>query len=91
MPSVVVDLTLVSQARRTLAAVLEQRGLGFFLAGAGRAPRLDPRRIAWIVNAARRRVARRARRDPNALSRTRRVVRRELIRRVAEAMLRAGL
>jgi hypothetical protein len=91
VPSVVVDLTLVSQARRTLAAVLEQRGLGFFLVGTGRTPRLDPRRIAWIVDAARRRVTRRARRDPNALSRTRRVIRRELIRRVAEAMLRAGL
>jgi hypothetical protein len=31
------------------------------------------------------------RRDPNALSRTRRVVRRELIRRLADAMLQAGL
>ena len=56
-----------------------------------RAPRLDPRRIAWIVESARRRVGPRARRDPNALSRTRRVVRRELIRRLADAMLQAGL
>jgi hypothetical protein len=43
------------------------------------------------VEAARRMVSTRARHDPNALSRTRRVVRRELIRRVAEAMLQAGL
>ncbi len=90
MPNVV-DLTLVSQARRALHAVLEERGLGFFLQQASRAPRLDSRRIAWIVEAARRRVGPRVRRDPDALSRTRRVVRRELIRRLADAMLQAGL
>jgi hypothetical protein len=87
----VVDLTLVSTARRVLRALLEERGLGFFLDGASRAPRLAPRRIAWVVEAARRRVGRRARNDPNALSRTRRVVRRELIRLLSEAMLQAGL
>ncbi len=90
MPNVV-DLTLVSQARRALLEMLEARGLGFFLEGSSRAPRIDPRRIAWVVEAARRRVGPRARRDPNALFRTRRVVRRELIRRLAEAMLQAGL
>jgi hypothetical protein len=87
----VVDLTLVSQARRALHAVLDDRGLGFFLQEGSRAPRLDSRRIAWIVEAARRKVGARARNDPNALSRTRRVVRRELIRRLADAMLQAGL
>lgn len=90
MPNVV-DLTLVSQARRALHSTLDGRGLGFFLEESSRAPRLDPRRIAWIVEAARRRVGRAAGRDPNALSRTRRVVRRELIRRLADAMLQAGL
>jgi hypothetical protein len=89
--NVVVDLTLVSQARRILAGVLTERGLGFFLVGSARSPRLDARRIAWVVQSARRRVSKRARRDPNALSRTRRVVRRELVRLLAEAMLRAGL
>ncbi len=86
-----VDLTLVSRARRVLHAVLEERGLGFFLSAASRTPRLDPRRIAWVVEAARRNVPLRARRDPNALSRTRRVLRRELIRRLTDAMLQAGL
>lgn len=90
MPNVV-DLTLVSTARRALHSVLDERGLGFFLVEGSRAPRLDPRRIAWIVESARRRVGARARHDPNALSRTRRVVRRELIRRLADAMLQAGL
>ncbi|MBK9515937.1 MAG: hypothetical protein IPO09_01040 [Anaeromyxobacter sp.] len=90
MPNVV-DLTLVSQARRALFRMLDERGLGFFLEERTRAPRLDSRRIAWVVECARRRVGRRARRDPNALSRTRRVVRRELIRRLADAMLQAGL
>ncbi len=90
MPNVV-DLTLVSTARRVLGALLEERGLGFFLASSSRAPKLDPRRIAWVVEAARRQVARRARNDPNALSRTRRVVRRELIRLLSDAMMQAGL
>ncbi len=90
MPNVV-DLTLVSRARRVLRAVLEERSLGFFLVASSRAPKLDPRRIAWVVDAARRQVGPRARRDPNALSRTRRVIRRELIRLLSDAMLRAGL
>lgn len=87
----VVDLTLVSRARRALHAVLEERGLGFFLLASSRAPRLDPRRIAWVVESARRKVGPRARRDPDALARTRRVVRRELIRLLAEAMVQHGL
>jgi hypothetical protein len=87
----VVYLTLVSMARSILRALLEERGLGFFLDTSTRAPRLAPRRIAWVVEAARRQVGPRARNDPNALSRTRRVVRRELIRLLSEAMLQAGL
>jgi hypothetical protein len=87
----VVDLTLVSKARRILRALLEERGLGFFLDTSTRAPRLDPRRIAWVVEVERRPIGPRARNDPNALSRTRRVVRRELIRLLSEAMLQAGL
>ena len=90
MPTVV-DLTLVSRARRVLHQLLEERGLGFFLLPTSRLPRLDARRIGWVVEAARRSASPHARRDPNALSRTRRVVRRELIRRLSEAMMQAGL
>ena len=88
----VVDLALHAEARRSLQGVLRDRGLNFFLSRAGRGPaRLDNRRIAWVVEAARRKASIHAQRDPNALSRTRRVVRRELIRRLSEAMLQAGL
>jgi len=87
----VVDLTLVSRARRILRTLLEERGLGFFLLASSRAPKLDPRRIGWVVSAARRQAPRRARRDPDALSRTRRVIRKELIRLVSQAMVQAGL
>jgi hypothetical protein len=87
----VVDITLVSQAKRALLAVLEERGLGFFLLPSSRAPKLDARRIAWVVEAARRRAGEGARRDPNALFRTRRVLRRELIRRLTQATAQAGL
>jgi hypothetical protein len=87
----VVDLALAAEARRALERVLEERGLGFFVkTGLGRAPHLDSRRIAWVVEAARR--ARRARpRDPDAFTRTRRVLRRELIRRLAHQLVQAGL
>ncbi|MGC3998802.1 MAG: hypothetical protein QM767_15650 [Anaeromyxobacter sp.] len=88
----VVDLTLVSRARRALLSTLDERGLGWFLVSStARTPRLDPRRIAWVVEAARRGAGPFARRDPNALSRTRRVLRRELIRRLSEALMQAGL
>lgn len=91
MPTVV-DLTFCSEARRALDQVLSQRGLSFFLKPCSRGPvRLDSRRIAWVVEAAARRAASARRRDPNALSRTRRVVRRELIRRLAGGLVRAGL
>ena len=87
----VVDLSLCAEARRALHRILADRGLSFFVKpGGGRAPHLDSRRIAWVVEAARR-ASRDGRRDPDALSRTRRVVRRELIRRLAEQMVQAGL
>jgi hypothetical protein len=36
----VVDLTLVSRARRALHATLDERGLGFFLSPGSRTPKL---------------------------------------------------
>ncbi len=87
----IVDLSLCAEARRALHRVLSERGLGFFVKpNPGRAPHLDSRRIAWVVEAARRQSCERHR-DPNALARTRRVLRRELIRRLAETMVEAGL
>jgi hypothetical protein len=86
----VVDLALHAEARRSLQGVLRDRGLNFFLSRAGRGPaRLDNRRIAWVVEAARRRSPRVAAADD--VARTRRVVRRELIRRLTEHMLSCGL
>ncbi len=87
----VVDLTLAARARKILRTVLAERGRGCFLVSSSRTPRLDARRIAWVVSAARRECAGGARKDPNALSRTRRVLRKELIRMVSEAMVQAGL
>ncbi len=89
MPNVV-DLSLCTEARRVLHRVLAERGLGFFVKPGARAMHLDSRRIAWVVEVARR-TARGHRRDPDALARTRRVLRRELIRRMAEQMVQAGL
>ncbi|HTP50611.1 MAG TPA: hypothetical protein VMK42_07935 [Anaeromyxobacteraceae bacterium] len=90
MPNVV-DLTLTAEARRSLHRVLDQRGIGFFLKRPRRGPaKLDPRRIAWVVAAAAKRTRGRQA-DPDALSRTRRVIRRDLIRRLAESLVDAGL
>jgi hypothetical protein len=87
----VVDLSLCADARRALHRILAERGLGFFVkTGLGPAPHLDARRIAWVVEAARRARTQRLR-DADALTRTRRVLRRELIRRLAEEMVQAGL
>jgi hypothetical protein len=71
--------------------VLSERGLGFFVKPArGRALHLDSRRITWVVELARRTSQGRLR-DPDELARTRRVLRRELIRRMAEQLVQAGL
>jgi len=88
----VVDLSLTAEARRTLQQLLEERGLSFFLKGGrgGPAARIDNRRLAWVVEAATRRT-RRGVRDANAISRTRRILRREIIRQLATALVRAGL
>lgn len=91
MPNVV-DLSLTAEARRALAQLLEERGLSFFLKGGhgGPAARIDNRKLAWVVEAASRKT-RRGVRDLNANSRTRRILRREIIRHLAEAMVGAGL
>jgi len=87
----VVDLTLSAEARRSLQRILHQRGIGFFLKRPRRGPaRLDPKKIAWVVEAAARRNGR-AQPSTDELSRTRRVIRRELIRRLAESFVDAGL
>ena len=90
MPNLV-DLSLCAEARRALHRVLSERGLGFFVKSSpGRGPHLDSRRIAWVVEVARRQ-SRGRHCDPDALARIRRVLRRELIRRLAETMVQAGL
>jgi hypothetical protein len=88
----VVDLSLTAEARRVLRSVLEKRGLAFFLRGGRGRPsaRIDNRKLAWVVQAASRRT-RRGVRDRDAVSRTRRILRREIIRRIAEAAVIAGL
>jgi hypothetical protein len=88
----IVDLSLTAEARRALRRVLEERGLAFFLRGGRGVPaaRIDNRKLAWVVEAASRR-ARRGVPDRDRVSRTRRILRREIIRRLAEAKVSAGL
>lgn len=87
----VFDLSLCVEGRRALQGIVATRGLDFFWkAPSDRALRLDDRRIAWVVEVARRRTSRH-RRDRAALARTHRLLRRELICRLAQTMVECGL
>ncbi len=88
----IIDLQLLAAARRILRKVLSQRGIAYFLSGEGkRLIRIDPAKVDIVVRSA---VRARARQDatpsPDAVEDSRRRVRRELIRRVARAMIDAG-
>jgi hypothetical protein len=87
----IIDLSLLTDARRYFHKLLEARGLSYFLQKDG--PRLfhiEPAKVELVV-----RTAVRARPEgqphPQAVEHCRREIRRELIRRVATEMLMTGL
>jgi len=84
-----IDLTLLQEARRLLKARLETDGLDSFLSRGGkRWFQIEPQRVEEILRCA----ASGTPREPSekALEWARREVRRELIRRVACAMVHTG-
>jgi hypothetical protein len=87
----VIDLALVADARRYLNKMLDARGLNYFLRNDARRPfQLEPSKVEMVVRtAARSREKRRP--HSRAVDHARKEVRRELIKRVVQEMLGAGL
>jgi hypothetical protein len=89
----IIDLTLLADARRYYQKLLETRGLNYFLKKEG--PRLfqiEPTKIELVIRTAlRARKGKQSRPPEQAVEHCRAEIRRELIRRVASAMLQTGL
>ncbi|AGC42630.1 MULTISPECIES: hypothetical protein [Myxococcus] len=89
----IIDLTFLADVRRFFNKLIDQRGLSYFLQKEGaRLFHIEPSKVELVL-----RTALRAR-DPElprphekAIEYCRKEVRRELIRRVANAMLQTGL
>lgn len=86
----IIDLTLVTDARRYMRKLLDARGINYFLKHDGPAPfRIEPKKVEMIVRTATRGRERPA--HPAAVEHCRKEIRRELIRRVVECMLQTGM
>jgi hypothetical protein len=89
----IIDLTLLTDVRRYLQKLLETRGLSYFLQKEGnRLFQIEPSKVELVIRTALRKRPPGAPRPPDqAVDHCRMEVRRELIRRVASAMLQTGL
>lgn len=89
----IIDLSLVVEARRYFQKLLETRGLSYFLRKDGhRLFHIEPSKVELVVRtAARLRPAHLPKPPRPAIEYCRKEIRRELIRRVVEAMLQTGL
>jgi hypothetical protein len=89
----IIDLSLVADARRYFRKLLDSRGLAYFLQKDG--PRLfqiEQSKVELVVRtAARSRPPHLPKPPIHAVDHCRKEIRRELIRRVVEAMLQTGL
>lgn len=88
----IIDLTLVADARRYFHKLLDARGIGYFLRGEGRPFQIEQAKVEMVVRtAARARPQHLPKPHRCAVEHCRKEIRRELIRRVVEAMLQTGL
>lgn len=89
----IIDLALVADARRYFHKLLDQRGLAYFLQKDAQRPfQIEPSKVELVVRTASRVRASHLPKPPSpAVEHVRKEIRRELIRRVVEAMLRTGL
>jgi hypothetical protein len=88
----IIDLGLFSTARRVLRKLLTQRGIAWFLEREGkRLVKIDRAKVDLVVRTASRARARQSMPPSSeSVEACRRRVRRELIRRVAHAMVDSG-
>ena len=89
----IIDLTLVNDARRFFHKLLDTRGLNYFLRkDGGRLFQIEQSKVEMVVRTAARSRPQHLPRPPqHAVDHCRKEIRRELIRRVVEAMLQTGL
>ena len=79
----IIDLALLSDARRYLHKLLDTRGLAYFLRTDPRRPyELEPQRVDLVVRVAAKSPSRRGKPHLKAVEHARQEIRRELIRRV---------
>ena len=89
----IIDLTLLTDARRLFHKLLDARGIAYFLRNDGqRLFQIEPAKVDLIVRTAARNRPPHLPKPPRmAVDYCRKEIRRELIRRVVEAMLQTGL
>jgi hypothetical protein len=89
----IIDLTLLADVRRYLQKLLDTRGLTYFLQKEGnRLFQIEPSKVELVIRTAlRTRAAGLPPPPEQAVDHCRMEIRRELIRRVASAMLQTGL
>lgn len=89
----IIDLSLVADSRRFFHKLLDTRGISYFLRKDGhRLFQIEQAKVEMVVRtAARARPAHLPKPPAPAVDHCRREIRRELIRRVVEAMLQTGL
>lgn len=89
----IIDLTLVADARRFFHKLLDARGISYFLRKDGhRLFQIEPSKVELIVRTAARSRPSHLPKPPRlAVDHCRKEIRRELIKRVVEAMLMTGL
>jgi hypothetical protein len=89
----IIDLTLLADVRRYFQKLLDTRGLTYFLKKEGhRLFQIEPAKVELVIRTAMRsRKGAKTRPPEKAVEHCRTEIRRELIRRVASAMLQTGL
>ncbi len=89
----IIDLSLIANAKRYFYKLLNQRGISYFLQKDGhRLFQIEQSKVELVVRtAARCRPAHLPKPPLHAVDHCRKEIRRELIRRVVEAMLQTGL
>ena len=86
----IIDLSLIAASRRTLDKLLDARGINYFLKVDARQPfRLDPTRVDLVIRTAAKLGNKTP--PPTAYEHARKLIRRELIRRVVGEMFQIGL
>lgn len=87
----IIDLSLVAESRKHLRKLLDARGVAYFLKVDPTRPfQLEPAKVDLVVRTAAR-TRKQATPQPKAYEHARKLVRRELIRRVVAEMLQTGL